>query len=244
MSVQPVDHEPSLFDPKPIADKDVERPPAKAKAAPAPQPEREPERLDHDDNAEEEAAAPAAELASSAEEDAEPNKPEPEEDTERNDRKRLEEQLSALRRKEAELLRALAITDHPGLADAIRTIEAKVYCVARADAKLAQGLSKSEARRQEVLTKKLSALREKRAELDTQIEALEAEFQELGAARMTDFARERQDALQSLMIALAQHDAEIGAAGLDVRSLLPEIGTLMPELEAIARNVSDVRADA
>jgi hypothetical protein len=87
-------------------------------------------------------------------------------------------------------------------------------------------------------------LREKRAELDTQIGTLEAEYQELGASRMTDFQRERQDALQSLMIALAQHDAAIAAAGLDVRALLPEIGSLLPELEAIARSVSETRADA
>jgi DNA repair exonuclease SbcCD ATPase subunit len=105
-------------------------------------------------------------------------------------------------------------------------------------------LSKSEARRQDVVSKKLSALREKRAELDTQIESLEAELQELGAARMTDFQRERQEALQSLMVALAQHDAAIGAAGLDVRALLPEISPLLPELEAIARGVSEPRADA
>ena len=138
--------------------------------------------------------------------------------------------------------RALAITDHPDLADAIRTIEARVYCVARADAKLAQGLSKSEARRQEVLSKKLSALKEKRAELDTQISALEAESQELGAARLTDFQRERHEALQSLMVALATHDPALDAAGLNVRSLLPELSGLMPELEAIARTATEQRA--
>jgi len=281
MSVQTLDHEPSLFDPKPIADiqLDAERPqaslsaeaaspaqpadaaspeevaakpepakrtraakPAKAAAAepanaevgePASAATREAAEASDDEASEDQDAALEADAAKPADEDSE-----------RNDRKRLEEQLSALRRKEAELLRALAITDHPDLADAIRTIEARVYCVARAEAKIAQGLSKSEARRQEVLSKKLSALREKRVELDTQIDALEAEFQELGAARMTDFQRERQDALQSLMVAMAQHDSAIGAAGLEVRSLLPEISLLMPELEAIARSVSETRADA
>lgn len=167
-----------------------------------------------------------------------------EEELPKNDRKRLAEQLDALRKKEAELLRALAITDHPDLADAIRTIEARVYCVARADAKLAQGLSKSEARRQEVLSKKLATLREKRAELDTQITALEAESEELGAARLTDFQRERQEALQELMVALAIHDSALDAAGLSAQSLLPELSGLMPELEAIARTVSQPRADA
>jgi hypothetical protein len=167
-----------------------------------------------------------------------------EEQEPKNDRKRLAEQLDALRRKEAELLRALAVADHPDLADAIRTIEARVYGVTRADAKIAQGLSKSEARRQETLTKKVTALREKRAELDTQIGGLEAELEEIGAARLTDFQRERHDALQALMVALATHDSAIGAAGLDVRSLLPEIGGLLPELEAIARSVSETRAGA
>jgi hypothetical protein len=95
-----------------------------------------------------------------------------------------------------------------------------------------------------VLTKKLSALREKRAELDTQITVLEAEAQELGSARLSDFQRERQEALQSLMLALATHDPALDAAGLDVRSLLPELSGLMPELEVIARSVSENRADA
>jgi hypothetical protein len=105
-------------------------------------------------------------------------------------------------------------------------------------------LSKSEARRQEVLTKKLTTLREKRSELDTQITALEAESKELGSSRLSDFERERQDALQELMVALATHDPALDAAGLDVRSLLPELGTLMPELEAVARTVSGPRASA
>ena len=195
-----------------------------------------------------EGAAEVTEASANADEEGEAASAKPENTSEeelpKNDRKRLAEQLDALRKKEAELLRALAITDHPDLADAIRTIEARVYCVARADAKLAQGLSKSEARRQEVLTKKLTALREKRTELDTQIAALEAESEELGAARLTDFQRERQDALQELMVALATHDSALDAAGLSVQSLLPELSSLMPELEAIARAVSQPRADA
>jgi chromosome segregation ATPase len=234
MSVHTPDHEPSLFDPKPVvvdAAKAPEPPPVSSASAAAPSGadagDERPE-----ESAEESAAEESASVASD------------EQDSPRNDRKRLAEQLDALRKKEAELLRALAITDHPDLADAIRTIEARVYCVARADAKLAQGLSKSEARRQEVLTKKLSGLREKRAELDTQIDQLEAEFQELGAARMTDFQRERQDALQDLMVALATHDPALDAAGVDVRNLLPELGGLLPELESIARAVSTPRADA
>lgn len=273
MSVHTPDHEPSLFDPKPGVVDAVNQPepPDVASAAvqlkePVPRKERKP-RVSQDSEPKpsasedaavtasaDEAAVTASEDASASEDDAasasEAGEPSAkgentsEEELPKNDRKRLAEQLDALRKKEAELLRALAITDHPDLADAIRTIEARVYCVARADAKIAQGLSKSEARRQEVLSKKLTALREKRAELDTQITALEAESEELGASRLTDFQRERQDALQELMVALATHDSALDSAGLSVQSLLPELSGLMPELEAIARTVSQPRADA
>ena len=271
MSVHTPDHEPSLFDPKPgVVDAELQpEPPEVATTAaqlkePAPRKERKPrasqvseaaasasqetEPSELEPNAVEAATASASEDATASAEateaSAKPEENTSEEELPKNDRKRLAEQLDALRKKEAELLRALAITDHPDLADAIRTIEARVYCVARADAKLAQGLSKSEARRQEVLSKKLTALREKRSELDTQIAALEAESEELGAARLTDFQRERQDALQELMVALATHDSALDAAGLSVQSLLPELSGLMPELEAIARSVSQPRADA
>lgn len=252
-----IDHEPSLFDPKPQAER-VRQPEvaAQPELAAATQAVRADETVAHVDDSvagddasvqgqaaqnledmddTEDLAASSgeeqgklAEADSSAESDGSP----------RTDRKRLAEQLDALRRKEAELLRALAITDHPALADAIRTIEARVYCVSRADAKLAQGLSKGEARRQETISKKLTSLRDKRAELDTQIAALESELEELGAARMAEFEQERQQALQDLMLALAQHDTSLRAAGLEVQALLPEIGNLMPELEAVARMVS------
>ena len=272
MSVHTPDHEPSLFDPKPgVVDAVNQAEPPESVSAPiqlkepvarkerkprasqaseaAPSAEAEPASTSADVPASADlAASTGPESEASAGEDAEAASAKAEnageEELPKSDRKRLAEQLDALRKKEAELLRALAITDHPDLADAIRTIEARVYCVARADAKLAQGLSKSEARRQEVLSKKLSALREKRSELDTQIAALEAEANELGTARLTDFQRERQDALQELMVALATHDSALDAAGLNVQSLLPELSSLMPELEAIARSVSAPRADA
>ena len=269
MSVHTPDHEPSLFDPKPGVVDAVNQPepPDTISASvqlkePVPRKERKPRASQVSEATSSEPTTSAGEDASaSASDDAaqsaspeeagqggEPVSANPEnagdEDLPKNDRKRLAEQLEALRRKEAELLRALAITDHPDLADAIRTIEARVYCVARADAKLAQGLSKSEARRQEVLSKKLTALREKRSELDTQIAALEAESNELGTSRLTDFQRERQEAMQELMVALATHDSALEAAGLSAQALLPELSGLMPELEAIARAVSQPRADA
>jgi hypothetical protein len=270
MSVHTPDHEPSLFDPKPGIEAAQEPMPTPVSSAAAEGAEpvslKEPRKRTKQDgepkNAKQNREAANAEQASelvsaeqagesvSLEQDSEAtsaaddNTSVEEQDIPKSDRKRLAEQLDALRRKEAELLRALAITDHPELADAIRTIEARVYCVARADAKLAQGLSKSEARRQEALSKKLTALREKRSELDTQIATLEAESKELGTSRLSDFQRERQDALQDLMVALATHDPALEAAGLDVRSLLPELSGLLPELEAIARSVSESRADA
>jgi hypothetical protein len=46
------------------------------------------------------------------------------------------------------------------------------------------------------------------------------------------------------MVALATHDSALDAAGLSVQSLLPELSGLMPELETIARSVSQPRADA
>jgi hypothetical protein len=270
MSVHTPDHEPSLFDPKPgVVDAlNQPEPPEVASAGaqlkePAPRKERKPRASQVNEaaasasdenpsseptpsvseaatvNASEDAADVTEESASAKAENVGAG----EEELPKSDRKRLAEQLDALKKKEAELLRALAITDHPDLADAIRTIEARVYCVARADAKLAQGLSKGEARRQEVLSKKLTALREKRTEIDAQITTLEAESEELGAARLTDFQRERQDALQDLMVALATHDSALDAAGLSVQSLLPELSGLMPELETIARSVSQPRAD-
>ena len=156
------------------------------------------------------------------------------------DRKRLKEQLDALKRKEAELRRALAVTDHPELADAIRSLEASVYCVTRAETKLSQGFSKGEARRREVIEKKLTTLREKRSELDTQISAFEAELVGLGTNRLAEFESERKSALKDLMVALATHDATLSAAGYEAQALVPEIATWMPELEAVAREVSKV----
>lgn len=158
------------------------------------------------------------------------------------DRKRLAEQLDALKRKEFELRRALAAADHPELADAIRVIEGRAFFVSRVEAKIAQGFSKTEARRREVIEKKLGSLRDKRAELDTQIGTLETELAGLGADRLTSFQRERQEALIELLKALGTHDAALRAAGLDSANLVPEIEGWMPELEALAHQTSDTSA--
>lgn len=162
--------------------------------------------------------------------------------TTQSDRKRLAEQLSALKRKESELRRALAAADHPELAEAIRLIEARAFVVARVETKLAQGFSKTEARRREVIEKKLGSLRDKRAALDTQIGTLETELSGLGSDRLATFRQERQEALQQLLIALGTHEAALHDAGLDPASLVPEIEGWLPELEALASKVSGASA--
>jgi chromosome segregation ATPase len=161
--------------------------------------------------------------------DAQPAEPTP------TDRKRLEEQLDALKRKELELRRALAVADHPELRDAIRAIEGRAWAVARAEEKIAQGLSKSEARRREGVTKKLGTLRDKRAELDAQITTLETELEGLGTERLAGFEEERRLALQQLLLALGTHDAELRAAGLEADALIPDISRWLPELDTIAK---------
>jgi hypothetical protein len=161
-----------------------------------------------------------------------------------NERKRLADQLEALKRKEFELRRALAAADHPEVAEAIRTIEGRAFAVERAEAKVAQGFSKSEARRRDVIEKKLGTLREKRAELDTQIGALEAELGGLGADRLATFESERQKALEQLMIAIASHGAALRAAGLDPSQLVPEIAGWLPELDALAEKLSGTQPSA
>jgi len=225
MSATTADTEPTLFDPRPLDPKPRE-------AAASASESHAVAEADGDANQPEEAAAPSSASEDAGEIGADGEKPT------QLDRKRLAEQLDALKRKEAELRRALAVADHPELADAIRSLEASAYCVTRAENKLAQGFSKSEARRREVIEKKLSSLREKRAELDTQITTLETELSGLGTQRLAEFELERKNALKDLMIALATHDPALSAAGYDAQSLVPEIGAWMPELEAVAREVS------
>jgi hypothetical protein len=159
-----------------------------------------------------------------------------------SDRKRLAEQLRALKRKEFELRRALAAADHPELAEAIRLIETRAFGVARAETKLAQGFSKTEARRREVIEKKLGSLRAKRAELDTQIGTFETELAGLGSDRLASFGQERQEALKQLLIVLGTHQIALHDAGLDPASLVPEMEDWLPELEVLASKVSGASA--
>jgi chromosome segregation ATPase len=160
------------------------------------------------------------------------------------DKKRLEDQLEALKRKERELRRAIVIADHPGLAEAIRQLEGRAFALSRAEAKLAQGLSKSEARRKETLEKKLATLRAKRAELDGQIDTLDAELRSLVEARTEVLEGERQRALRELVATLGEHTAALTEAGLEAGELVPEIDQRMDELRAVAEELVAARARA
>ena len=162
---------------------------------------------------------------------------------ERPTRKRLEEQLEALKRKETELRRALVIADHPELADAIRALQGRAYAIGRVEAKLAQGLSKAEERRRETLDKKLATLCAKRDELNTQIGALETELHALGAERTAAIELERKQALEQLLIALGTHEPSLRAAGIDASTLVPELNQWLPEIEGLAERLVAERGE-
>jgi chromosome segregation ATPase len=153
------------------------------------------------------------------------------------ERRRLKEQLDALERKQAELRRALAIAEHPGLADALRAVEGRVYAVARAEAKRAQGLSKAEERRRETLEKKLGVARARRDELDAQVAELERELAPLGEARRVAAEGERTEALEALVHALGAHEGAFRAAGLEVAALVPDVARWLPEIRSTAEAI-------
>ncbi len=162
----------------------------------------------------------------------------------RQDRKRLEEQLDALKRREGELRRALAIADHPELADAVRLLEGAAYAVSRVENKMAQGLSKSEEKRRETVEKKLTQAQEKRTELDAQITEFEAELRKLGEERTEAFEAERRDALIQLIASLNSHDGAFAEAGIDPSSLVPDLARLMPEVRTLAEELVQARDGA
>jgi chromosome segregation ATPase len=155
------------------------------------------------------------------------------------DKRRLEGQLEALKRREFELRRALAVADHPELADAIRLLDGRAYALARVETKLAQGLSKSEERRKETLDKKLGVLRAKAAELDAQIAELSAEHANLVHTRSAALETERRAALNELVACLGEHVAMLASAGFDAADLVPEIGQRMAEIRDAAQELVD-----
>jgi hypothetical protein len=112
-------------------------------------------------------------------------------DGDRPTRRKLEEQLEALKRKEVELRRALVMADHPELADSIRILQGRTYALERVEVKLALGLTKAELRRRETLQKKLASLADKRAELDAQTLEVQTELDSLGTERQLGYEAER-----------------------------------------------------
>lgn len=150
-----------------------------------------------------------------------------------NGRDRIQQQLEALKQREAELRRELAMADHPELADAIRSIEGRAYGVSRVEAKMAEGLSKSEQRRKETLEKKLAAALERRAEIDAQIAALELELTPLGEARLSAFAKERAEALVTLVGLLRMHEPALRTASLEISLLVPALASWRDEIDAL-----------
>jgi uncharacterized protein YdcH (DUF465 family) len=153
--------------------------------------------------------------------------------SETTERERIQHQLQQLKQRESELRRELAIAEHPELADAIRQIEGRAYGVGRVEAKMAEGLSKSELRKKDTLEKKLLSAMEKRAELDQQIAAFETELAPLGEARTLAFQTERGEALLRLASLLDEHAAAIASAALDLDALIPSLPTWREEIATL-----------
>lgn len=156
------------------------------------------------------------------------------EDAERLTKRKLEDQLQALKRKEAELRRALVVAEHPKLADAIRLLQGRTYALERSEERLAAGLTKAELRRKETLQKKRAGLEAKRTELDAQIAELDGELLGLGVERQRGYEAEHRQALEELMVALGAHLGEVQAAGLELGELLPDLQRWLPAIEQLA----------
>lgn len=168
--------------------------------------------------------------------DAQPSEPAQasNEEPERLTKRKLEEQLEALKRKEAELRRALVVAEHPELAEAIRQLQGRTYALERSEEKLAVGLTKAELRRRETLHKKRAALEEKRAELDAQLTELDGELLGLGVERQRGYEAAHRQALEELLVVLGTHLGHVQAAGLEVTELLPDLKRWLPEIERLA----------
>ncbi len=164
---------------------------------------------------------------------AEPAREEPVAAEPASGRDRIQQQLEALKQREAELRRELAMADHPELADAIRSIEGRAYGVSRVEAKMAEGLSKSELRRKETLEKKLTTALERRAEIDAQITAIELELTPLGDARLSAFAVERTAALEALVALLGTHGPALANASLEISMLVPALSSWQAEIDLL-----------
>jgi len=150
------------------------------------------------------------------------------------ERQRIERQLRQLKRKEAELRRALIVADHPQLSQPILEVDGRVYAVQQAADRLDSPLTKSEAKKQERLGKKLASLQTKRAALDASIAELETELAQLGEERLASLTADRDAALQKLFVVMGQHAATFDAAGIQVGAVVPDLERWLPAIRAMA----------
>jgi len=167
-----------------------------------------------------------------------------------SERRRLEAELAAIEKKRDELARALIVNAHPELADPIRVLTGRVYAVSRVEERMREPLSKGETRKLESLGKKRESLLAKRAELDakraeieTEIGTVEHELALLGEERTKGFTREREEALEQLVVSLAQHGAAFDGAGVDPVRLVEGLDARMAEVKQTAEQLA-TRASA
>lgn len=161
------------------------------------------------------------------------------------ERRRLEAELAAIEKKREELARALVVNAHPELADPIRMLTGRLYAVTRIEERMREPLSKAEVRKVESLGKKRESLVAKRAELDAKRAGLEAEMTEidrelaqLGEQRTQGFERERTEALEQLVVTLAQLGPVFEAAGADPVQLVAGLGPRLPEVQLAAEELA------
>ncbi|MBX7195184.1 MAG: hypothetical protein K1X94_24225 [Sandaracinaceae bacterium] len=161
------------------------------------------------------------------------------------ERRRLEAELAAIERKREELSRALIVNAHPELADPIRVLTGRLYAVARVEERMREPLSKAEVRKVESLGKKRESLVLKRAELDAKRLELEAELAQLdhelallGEERTKSFDRERNDALEQLVVTLAQLGPAFDQAGVDPVRLVEGLDARMADIKATAESLA------
>jgi chromosome segregation ATPase len=166
------------------------------------------------------------------------------------ERRRLEAELAAIERKREELARALIVNAHPELADPIRVLTGRLYAVSRVEERMREPLSKAEVRKVESLGKKRESLTAKRAELDAKRAEIEAEIgsvdhelAQLGDERTKGFERERDEALEQLVVSLAQLGPSFDAAGVDPVRLVDGLAARMPDVKSTAEALAS-RASA
>lgn len=162
-----------------------------------------------------------------------------------SERRRLEAELAAIEKKREELGRALVVNAHPELADPIRVLTGRLYAVARVEERMREPLSKAEVRKVESLGKKRESLLAKRAELDakraeieSEIGTVDHELAQLGEERTKGFERERGEALEQLVVSLAQLGPSFDAAGVDPVRLVDGLAQRMPDVKSTAEQLT------